>query len=135
LFQPNPTFYFLSISMRIANFTPAPAFEGGCLLALAALIFLVVANKRTGISGLLGAGLLRAFKAEPLDRVASTFVGAFLLGSLAAQQYLFPASSPNQKNAPPAAPFALPAYVLSGLLVGFGAYACMFMVMVMMSIE
>lgn len=105
--------------MKLADtFTPYVALEGGCLIALAALVFLVVANKRTGISGLLGSGLLKACKGEPLDRVASTFVGAFLLGALVAQQRLFPAA----KAAPPAARLALPVYVLAGALTGFGAW-------------
>lgn len=39
------------LEMHVRDFSPAPAFQGGCLIALAALVFLVMANKRTGISG------------------------------------------------------------------------------------
>lgn len=101
--------------MRIAKFDPAPAFQGGVLIAAAALVFLVVANKRTGISGLLGSGLLRAVKGLALDRVASTFIGAFLLAALYC-------TAGAAAKGPPAAPLALPVYVLSGTLTGFGAY-------------
>lgn len=100
--------------MPIANFDPAPAFQGGVLIAVAALVFLVVANKRTGISGLLGSGLLRAVKGEALDRVASTFVGAFLVAALCCR-------AGAATKGPPAVPLALPVYVLSGALTGFGA--------------
>lgn len=37
--------------MHVRDFSFAPAFQGGGLIALAALVFLVMANKRTGISG------------------------------------------------------------------------------------
>lgn len=69
-------------------------------------------------TGLLGAGLLRAFKRnEALDPVASTFIGAFFLGALAAQQYLFPGGAPK---VPAAAPLSWYAYALSGVVIGFG---------------
>lgn len=66
---------------------------------------------------MLGTGLLAVFRGQPLDPVASTFVGAFLLASVAGPQLLPPSAVAASTAAVLLVP---PAYLVSGLLVGFG---------------
>jgi uncharacterized membrane protein YedE/YeeE len=91
------------------------AFAGGTVIALSALVFLVLANKRTGISGIFGTGLLGLLRGQALDPVSSTFLSSFLVASVYAPKGIISSASASEKIN-----LTAPAYILSGLLVGFG---------------
>lgn len=91
------------------------AFAGGTVIALSALVFLILANKRTGISGIFGTGLLASLRGQALDPVSSTFLSSFLFVSVYAPKGIISSASASEKIN-----LTAPAYILSGLLVGFG---------------
>ncbi|KAM3575548.1 hypothetical protein VYU27_002540 [Nannochloropsis oceanica] len=102
------------MSSSFPDFTPGTALCGGALIAMSALLYLVVAGRRAGISGIFSTGLLSLLSLRPLDPLSTTFLSAFFLAALAAPLFL--------PSSPPSSSFSFPpaAYLISGLLVGFG---------------
>jgi hypothetical protein len=91
------------------NFTPGPAFAGGLLIGLAALLLLGTIGRIAGVSGILS-GLLPPTAGDASWRVA------FLAGLIAAPAFVAAATG----TPPVEVTQSLPLLVAGGLLVGFG---------------
>jgi uncharacterized membrane protein YedE/YeeE len=94
----------------MTNFTPFSSTLGGALIGASASALLLLNGEVAGISGIVG-GLLRPAKGDALWRAC--FIAGLWVGGL-----LFALLRPSSIGDPPALP--LSAWVLSGLLVGFG---------------
>jgi uncharacterized membrane protein YedE/YeeE len=99
--------HFIDIDLN--SFTPWSALIGGLILGFAALIFILVNGRITGISGILGE-LLIPIKGDVLWRVA--FIAGLIMAPSIYRQ--FAALPPIQINA------SYPILIIAGLMVGIG---------------
>jgi uncharacterized membrane protein YedE/YeeE len=97
------------IDIDFSSFTPWSALIGGLILGFAALIFILVNGRITGISGILG-GLLSPSQGDVWWRVA------FIAGLIMAPSiyHVFAALPPIQVDA------RYPMLIVAGLIVGIG---------------
>jgi hypothetical protein len=102
--------HFIDIDLN--SFTPWSALIGGLILGFAALIFILVNGRITGISGILGE-LLIPIKGDVLWRVA--FIAGLIMAPSIYRQ--FAALPPIQINA------SYPILIIAGLMVGIGSAA------------
>lgn len=99
----------MTVQIDWPHFTPWTALAGGLLIGLAASLFVLLAGRIAGISGILG-GLLRPVRGDTGWRVA------FLLGMVAAPAlYLLFAALPR-----PQIDAGFAELIVAGLLVGVG---------------
>lgn len=98
------------LSEVMANFTPLPAFIGGVLIGLSAVLLMLANGRIAGVSGILG-GLLSPKAGELGWRLA------FLAGLIAAP---FVYAAVIARVAPITATSSSGALIVGGLLVGFG---------------
>lgn len=99
----------MTVQIDWQHFTPWAALAGGLLIGLAASLFVLLAGRIAGISGILG-GLLRPVRGDTGWRVA------FLLGMVAAPAlYLLFAALPR-----PQIDAGVAELIVAGLLVGVG---------------
>ncbi|MFT5426000.1 MAG: putative membrane protein YedE/YeeE [Gammaproteobacteria bacterium] len=93
------------------NFTPVPAFAGGLLIGLSAIIMLLFNGRITGVSGILDGIVVNSKSGDRLWRIC--FLAGLVLGGFIFNMIWPDAFVPRDR-------FSLPLLVAGGFIVGIG---------------